>query len=72
MIVHMEHSQTNTYPPPPQRLRVTKQAACVLCHSKKLKCNRAPDQVRCERCAQLRAECVIPNHPLGRQKGVKK
>lgn len=49
-----------------------KQAACILCHSKKLKCNRGPGQVRCERCLRFRAECIIPDHPLGRQKGVKK
>jgi hypothetical protein len=49
-----------------------KQAACVLCHGKKLKCNRAPGERKCERCQQTQAECIIPNHPLGRQKGVKK
>ncbi|KAL3703027.1 hypothetical protein TMatcc_010214 [Talaromyces marneffei ATCC 18224] len=71
MAVHMELLQADTSQSPPQQPRVTKQAACVLCHSKKLKCNRAPGQIRCERCTQFRTECVIPNHPLGRQKGVK-
>ncbi|KAH8694273.1 hypothetical protein BGW36DRAFT_463828 [Talaromyces proteolyticus] len=57
--------------PDHHQLRAPKQAACTVCHGKKLKCKRAPGQARCERCAQHGTECIVPNHPVGRQKGVK-
>ncbi|KAJ5110693.1 hypothetical protein N7532_001228 [Penicillium argentinense] len=48
-----------------------KQPACLNCRRSKIRCNRPPGHARCEKCRQLNAECVVPSHHLGRQKGVK-
>src|SRR4051812_6643161 len=49
-----------------------KQAACLSCRRSKIRCNRAAGETRCEKCKQSDAECIVPSHHLGRQKGVKK
>ncbi|CAI7576865.1 unnamed protein product [Penicillium palitans] len=48
-----------------------KQAACLNCRRSKIRCNRLAGQSSCEKCKQTSAECIVPNHHLGRQKGVK-
>ncbi|KAG0158714.1 hypothetical protein PDIDSM_6233 [Penicillium digitatum] len=48
-----------------------KQAACLNCRRSKIRCNRLAGASSCEKCKQTSAECVVPNHHLGRQKGVK-
>ncbi|KAJ5241866.1 uncharacterized protein N7469_000193 [Penicillium citrinum] len=48
-----------------------KQPACLSCRRSKIRCNRPAGYTRCEKCRQSNLECVVPNHHLGRQKGVK-
>ncbi|KGO76700.1 hypothetical protein PITC_090540 [Penicillium italicum] len=48
-----------------------KQAACLNCRRSKIRCNRLTGESSCEKCKQTSAECIVPNHHLGRQKGVK-
>ncbi|OQD67011.1 hypothetical protein PENPOL_c004G00101 [Penicillium polonicum] len=48
-----------------------KQAACLNCRRSKIRCNRLAGESSCEKCKQTSAECIVPNHHLGRQKGVK-
>ncbi|KAJ5550741.1 hypothetical protein N7535_001316 [Penicillium sp. DV-2018c] len=48
-----------------------KQAACLTCRRSKIRCNRLAGESSCEKCKQLSVECIVPNHHLGRQKGVK-
>ncbi|KAF9247861.1 transcriptional regulator family: Fungal Specific TF [Penicillium roqueforti] len=48
-----------------------KQAACLNCRRSKIRCNRQAGESSCEKCKQTNAECIVPNHHLGRQKGVK-
>ncbi|CAP74201.1 Pc14g00600 [Penicillium rubens Wisconsin 54-1255] len=48
-----------------------KQAACLNCRRSKIRCNRLAGESSCEKCKQTNAECIVPNHHLGRQKGVK-
>ncbi|CAG8898513.1 unnamed protein product [Penicillium egyptiacum] len=48
-----------------------KQAACLNCRRSKIRCNRLAGESSCEKCKQANAECIVPNHHLGRQKGVK-
>ncbi|OQE46122.1 hypothetical protein PENCOP_c001G04187 [Penicillium coprophilum] len=48
-----------------------KQAACLNCRRSKIRCNRLTGESSCEKCKQTNAECIVPNHHLGRQKGVK-
>ncbi|KAJ5834235.1 hypothetical protein N7447_000261 [Penicillium robsamsonii] len=48
-----------------------KQAACLSCRRSKIRCNRLAGERSCEKCRQTNAECIVPNHHLGRQKGVK-
>ncbi|KAJ5774676.1 hypothetical protein N7457_009572 [Penicillium paradoxum] len=48
-----------------------KQAACLNCRRSKIRCNRLAGETTCEKCKQTNAECIVPNHHLGRQKGVK-
>ncbi|KAL2836205.1 Zn(II)2Cys6 transcription factor [Aspergillus pseudoustus] len=49
----------------------TRQAACLNCRKSKIRCNRTQGEERCDRCSQSHLECVVPNHHVGRQKGVK-
>lgn len=48
-----------------------RQAACLNCRKSKVRCSRTPGDASCDRCRQAAAECVIPSHHVGRQKGVK-
>ncbi|KAJ5514907.1 hypothetical protein N7463_004459 [Penicillium fimorum] len=48
-----------------------KQAACLNCRRSKIRCNRLAGERSCEKCKLANAECIVPNHHLGRQKGVK-
>ncbi|OQD80536.1 hypothetical protein PENANT_c035G06478 [Penicillium antarcticum] len=48
-----------------------KQAACLSCRRSKIRCNRTAGETRCDKCKQTDAECIVPSHHLGRQKGVK-
>ncbi|PYH44638.1 uncharacterized protein BP01DRAFT_298386 [Aspergillus saccharolyticus JOP 1030-1] len=48
-----------------------RQAACLNCRKSKVRCSRTQDVTSCDRCRQADVPCVIPNHHLGRQKGVK-
>ncbi|PWY96782.1 Zn(II)2Cys6 transcription factor [Aspergillus sclerotioniger CBS 115572] len=48
-----------------------RQAACLNCRKSKVRCNRSQGDAYCGRCKQANVECVIPNHHVGRQKGVK-
>ncbi|KAJ5872031.1 uncharacterized protein N7529_004384 [Penicillium soppii] len=48
-----------------------KQAACLTCRRSKIRCNRLAGETQCEKCKQSNTECIVPNHHLGRQKGVK-
>ncbi|KAJ5130205.1 uncharacterized protein N7515_006244 [Penicillium bovifimosum] len=48
-----------------------KQAACLTCRRSKIRCNRLVGETSCEKCKQISVECIVPNHHLGRQKGVK-
>ncbi|CAI7609663.1 unnamed protein product [Penicillium glandicola] len=48
-----------------------KQAACLNCRRSKIRCNRLVGESSCEKCKQTNAECIVPSHHLGRQKGVK-
>jgi hypothetical protein len=50
----------------------TKQAACLTCRRSKIRCNRLAGESQCEKCKQSNTQCIVPNHHLGRQKGVKK
>ncbi|KAI8932749.1 hypothetical protein NX059_010239 [Plenodomus lindquistii] len=49
----------------------TKQAACLNCRKSKIRCRREEGASICERCQHVKAECVIPEFHIGRQKGVK-
>ncbi|KAJ5118495.1 hypothetical protein N7526_010132 [Penicillium atrosanguineum] len=48
-----------------------KQPACLNCRRSKIRCNRPAGHARCEKCRQADADCIVPSHHLGRQKGVK-
>ncbi|KAJ5594582.1 uncharacterized protein N7459_000790 [Penicillium hispanicum] len=48
-----------------------KQPACLNCRRSKIRCNRPAGYARCEKCTQSNADCIVPSHHLGRQKGVK-
>ncbi|KAJ5198446.1 uncharacterized protein N7498_007563 [Penicillium cinerascens] len=49
----------------------SKQPACLNCRRSKIRCNRPAGHARCEKCRQADADCIVPSHHLGRQKGVK-
>ncbi|KAL3490903.1 hypothetical protein BJX62DRAFT_225595 [Aspergillus germanicus] len=49
----------------------SRQAACLNCRRSKIRCNRSQNEERCDRCSHSHLECVVPNHHVGRQKGVK-
>ncbi|KAJ0415556.1 hypothetical protein BJY00DRAFT_256303 [Aspergillus carlsbadensis] len=49
----------------------SRQAACLNCRKSKIRCNRSENEERCDRCSHSHLECVVPNHHVGRQKGVK-
>ncbi|KAL2816756.1 hypothetical protein BJX63DRAFT_135355 [Aspergillus granulosus] len=49
----------------------SRQAACLNCRRSKIRCNRSQGEERCDRCSHSHLECVVPNHHVGRQKGVK-
>ncbi|KAL2863116.1 uncharacterized protein BJX67DRAFT_267316 [Aspergillus lucknowensis] len=49
----------------------SRQAACLNCRKSKIRCNRSPGEVSCDRCKHSNVDCIIPNHHVGRQKGVK-
>ncbi|KAJ5692030.1 hypothetical protein N7462_001453 [Penicillium macrosclerotiorum] len=48
-----------------------KQPACLNCRRSKIRCNRPTGHTRCEKCRSSNADCIVPSHHLGRQKGVK-
>lgn len=49
-----------------------KQAACLTCRRSKIRCKRQENDRICEKCKQVKVECIIPtDHHVGRQKGVK-
>ncbi|KAJ5639890.1 uncharacterized protein N7484_007752 [Penicillium longicatenatum] len=48
-----------------------KQPACLNCRRSKIRCNRPEGHERCDKCRQSDADCIVPSHHLGRQKGVK-
>lgn len=48
-----------------------KQAACLNCRKSKTRCLRNPGDVKCKKCSQSQAECVIPDYRVGRKKGIK-
>ncbi|RAL15311.1 uncharacterized protein BO97DRAFT_384299 [Aspergillus homomorphus CBS 101889] len=48
-----------------------RQAACLNCRRSKVRCNRSKDGTSpCDRCRQADVECVVPNHHVGRRKGI--
>ncbi|KAL2840826.1 hypothetical protein BJX68DRAFT_183029 [Aspergillus pseudodeflectus] len=49
----------------------SRQAACLNCRKSKIRCNRSQNEERCDRCSHSHLQCVVPNHHVGRQKGVK-
>ncbi|KAL3440734.1 hypothetical protein BJX65DRAFT_25463 [Aspergillus insuetus] len=49
----------------------SRQAACLNCRRSKIRCSRSQNEERCDRCSHSHLECVVPNHHVGRQKGVK-
>lgn len=49
-----------------------KQAACLNCRKSKTRCLRnVSEDVRCKKCAQTGAECIVPDYRVGRKKGIK-
>ncbi|CZR51311.1 uncharacterized protein PAC_01186 [Phialocephala subalpina] len=48
-----------------------KQAACLNCRKSKTRCLRNPEDLKCKKCSQSQAECVIPDYRVGRKKGIK-
>ncbi|KAH7363769.1 hypothetical protein BKA65DRAFT_121581 [Rhexocercosporidium sp. MPI-PUGE-AT-0058] len=49
-----------------------KQAACLNCRKSKTRCLRnAAEDIRCKKCAQAGAECIVPDYRVGRKKGIK-
>ncbi|KAK0124703.1 hypothetical protein ONS95_009646 [Cadophora gregata] len=49
-----------------------KQAACLNCRKSKTRCLRnAAEDIRCKKCAQTGAECIVPDYRVGRKKGIK-
>ncbi|KAL4959199.1 uncharacterized protein BDV14DRAFT_207048 [Aspergillus stella-maris] len=59
--------------PTPSRRRVShsRQAACLNCRKSKIRCDRSQGESACDKCRNADLECVVPNHHVGRQKGVK-
>jgi hypothetical protein len=51
---------------------VVKQAACLNCRRSKTRCLRDAGDLRCKKCTQTGAECIIPDYRVGRKKGIKK
>jgi Fungal Zn(2)-Cys(6) binuclear cluster domain len=49
-----------------------KQAACLNCRRSKTRCLRDSGDLKCKKCAQTRAECIVPEYRVGRKKGIKK
>jgi len=50
-----------------------KQAACLNCRKSKTRCLRnVAEDIRCKKCAQTGAECIVPDYRVGRKKGIKK
>ncbi|KAL4777936.1 hypothetical protein BJX76DRAFT_188068 [Aspergillus varians] len=49
----------------------SRQAACLNCRKSKIRCDRSPSETACDKCRHAGLECVVPNHHVGRQKGVK-
>ena len=49
-----------------------KQAACLRCRQSKTRCLRDAGDVKCKKCAQTQAECIVPEYRVGRKKGIKK
>ncbi|KAL3461748.1 hypothetical protein BJX64DRAFT_151223 [Aspergillus heterothallicus] len=49
----------------------SRQAACLNCRKSKIRCNRSQGEERCDRCSHSHLDCVVPDHHVGRQKGVK-
>lgn len=49
-----------------------KQAACLNCRRSKTRCLRDAEDVKCKKCMQIEAECVVPDYRVGRKKGIKK
>ena len=65
-------TQTSLGPlPPGQSVSRSKQAACISCRKSKTKCRRDEGELRCEKCRQIGADCVVPDYHVGRRKGVK-
>jgi hypothetical protein len=49
-----------------------KQAACLNCRRSKTRCLRDAGHLKCKKCAQTQAECIVPEYRVGRKKGIKK
>ncbi|KAF2229598.1 hypothetical protein EV356DRAFT_455523 [Viridothelium virens] len=70
----MDHSPTDASfesPPFERNISRSKQAACIACRRSKIKCRRNEGELRCEKCQQNGAECIVPDYHVGRRKGVK-
>ena len=49
-----------------------KQAACLNCRKSKTRCLRnVAEDIRCKKCAQTGADCIVPDYRVGRKKGIK-
>ncbi|KAE9381066.1 hypothetical protein N431DRAFT_490528 [Stipitochalara longipes BDJ] len=48
-----------------------KQAACLNCRRSKTRCLRDAGDIKCKKCAQTQAECIVPEYRVGRKKGIK-
>ncbi|XMA14581.1 hypothetical protein WAI453_007372 [Rhynchosporium graminicola] len=49
-----------------------KQAACLNCRKSKTRCLRnVAEDLRCKKCVQAGAECIVPDYRVGRKKGIK-
>ncbi|KAL2072886.1 hypothetical protein VTL71DRAFT_12229 [Oculimacula yallundae] len=49
-----------------------KQAACLNCRKSKTRCLRnVAEDIRCKKCSQTGAECIVPDYRVGRKKGIK-
>ncbi|KAL4923332.1 uncharacterized protein BDV17DRAFT_245929 [Aspergillus undulatus] len=54
-----------------RRASHSRQAACLNCRKSKIRCDRSQGESACDKCRNADLECVVPNHHVGRQKGVK-
>lgn len=50
----------------------SKHAACLNCRRSKTRCLRDDGDLKCKKCSQTQAECVVPEYRVGRKKGIKK